>query len=256
MVMYYNSGIRQMIAMALYVFAFYQFLPKRNYIGYYLVCIFALLFHESAIFALVIPLLFFVEKRWMSSPKKLAIVVGITMAIFMGVIYIGFPIFYQYYFWLPRMGRIASYFLNKSFSILGIGMEVCWFGVVLLLHTLAKENTDEFDRFQLLVWGLSFILYVSFIRYPLASRFCDFIQAILIIYIPNLVHKIPESKKQLLGYSTVIALNAILLFGDLHFTTNHIKGSPAEVPVEHMNIPYLTVFQANQIQQYYHYYLD
>ena len=218
MVVYYSSGIRQMIAMCLYLFGFYEFLPKKQYLRYEIFAIAAVLFHETALPALIIPLLYRLVPIFQKKPGKL-IGIGLGIAIGLTVIFTtvlpplvqsiaGTP-------WAPFM-HILKYLLAPSFSFMGIAMEAVFGAGILILYHFMDSHENEFLQFEVLVFLFSVFIYFCFSGYSLMSRVSDFLQFIILILLPEMLSGISSRKKSAVTLMGLILLNGFLLFEDLH----------------------------------------
>ena len=217
MAVYYSSAIRQMIAMCLYLFGFYEFLPKKQYLRYEIFAIAAVLFHEAALPALVIPLLYRLVPVFQKKPGKL---IGISLCIAIGLTVIftavlpplvqsiaGTP-------WAPFM-HILKYLLAPSASFMGIAMEsVFGVGILILYHEMDSHD-EEFLQFEVLVFLFSVFLYFCFSSFSLMSRVSDFLQFIIVILLPEMLSRISSRKRRAAVLMSLIVLNGFLLYKDL-----------------------------------------
>lgn len=217
MAVYYSSAIRQMIAMCLYLFGFYEFLPKKQYLRYEIFAIAAVLFHEAALPALVIPLLYRLVPVFQKKPGKL---IGISLCIAIGLTVIftevlpplvqsiaGAP-------WAPFM-HILKYLLAPSSSFMGIAMEsVFGVGILVLYHEMDSHD-EEFLQFEVLVFLFSIFLYFCFSSFSLMSRVSDFLQFIIVILLPEMLSRISSRKRKAAVLMSLIVLNGFLLYKDL-----------------------------------------
>lgn len=239
---YYASGLRQSIAMAIFLFIFYEFLPKKQYRKYYIGAIVACLFHEAAFVILLIPLLHkhldSIRKNW----KKL--MVGsllVTVLVSFLVSYVAPKIAYAIGF-NDAITHLALYFMTQSFSVLGIGLEVVISGLCILLFVLNDDKSD-WNFFEEVVIFFSLLVYILMIRYPLVSRVCDLIQVITLISIPNLIQMITSKKKQILALGIVFLLNGFLLYSDL-------KQKLKSTGYTFENYPYITIVERDKIDNF------
>ena len=250
--MYYSSGIRQMLSMAVFLFAFYEYLPQNKYLQYFVCCLLSMSFHEAGIISFAVPLVFLFQRYYRQNPVRAAgcAVFGI-LGVF-GIISFLIPWIVKYYWWVPAIRHFVMYVDNASFSILGLGMELVWFAVVLLLYYLSGgKNHSEWEQFQMLVWGFSLAVYLCMVRYPQTSRICDYLQTIMLIFVPNLLNEIPDMKRKLAGLIPLIGLSFILMYGDLSFVVSRVRSTYSEIEISMTHYPYVSVFDEMTIEQYY-----
>lgn len=248
---YYVSGMRQMISMSIFLFAFYTFLSKRKFWWYELFCLLALSFHETAVPTFFVPLLFAVLPRFKKQPIKVSLItagVSILCSIFVGI---GIPrildlfSFNANYHWQYAM--VYSYFQNINPSVLGICMEVLFGAGILLLYQWAEDKND-WTSFQTLVFFASVCLYICFSGFNLMSRVADYMQIIMVILLPELVSQIKVHHKQILAFAGIAILNLFLLFMDMHSNVPAV-GIIFNEPYDEFHYPYFTVFEKARIDE-------
>lgn len=239
---YYGSGLRQSIAMAIFLFIFYEFIPKKQYLKYYMGAILACLFHEAAVVTLFIPI---IHKYSLKIRKKyikvglISIVCAIVVSYLVG--YFAPKLAFKIGF-ADAITHLALYFVTQSFSILGIGMEIVLTGLCIILYYF-NDKKDDWTFFQIEVAFFTLLVYILMIRYPLISRVCDLLQVIFIILIPNLIQSITSKKKQLLSFAIVFLLNAFLLYVDISEKSNKTGFSVKD-------FPYISIFETEKIENY------
>ena len=244
---YYASGIRQMIAMSIFFYAFYTFLPKKKYLFYELLVAVAFLFHETIFPAFLIPLFCFIIPLFRKHPLKFTICsAGIALLVSLIISFV-----------LPKIlsieglhwgfHAIISYFSHFSPSIPGIGMETIILGGVLYLYCQKSEKNDLKDL-QYLTILYSVLIYYLFVGFPNTSRISDALQIILIIYLPELISCMQSTKRILLTTGVVLLFNLFLLYSDLH-TNLPAAGESISRTITIENDPYITVFNAKWIDE-------
>ena len=250
---FYGSGVRQGLAMTIFLVSFYQFLPKKQYLFYMLGCLAAFGFQEIALIALFVPFVYHFLGLFHKKPVKFIIVTTVISLLFFLVIRYFARDFAYYitgkYGVAPVWTHVIAYLRFQQFSILGFGME-CVFGVgILLMYWLAdREKLDDFTVFSLLVFLFSVFIYIAFACYDIMSRVSDFIQIIMLILIPALLDAIPKNKK-LPVLSGIILLNGFLLYADVSATVRRISGEfQREFTIQ--TYPYITVFDTERVNEY------
>ncbi len=239
---YYGSGLRQSIAMSIFLFIFYEFLPKKQYGKYYIGAIIACLFHEAAVVTLFIPVIHkhldWIRKHW----KQVSIISLVSAALISFVVsYVAPKIAYAIGF-NDAITHLALYFMTQSFSVLGLGLEVVLASLCILLYVLNDDKSD-WKFFEVSIIFFSLLVYVLMIRYPLVSRVCDLIQAITLVLIPNFIQSISNKKRQILSISIVFLLNGFLLYSDL-------KQKLKNTGYTFENYPYITIVEQDKIDNF------
>ena len=251
-VIYYGSGIRQMIAMSLFFYAFYSFIPKKKYLLYEIVILIACTFHEASVIGLFIPLVAMcvpmIEKKrntFAIGGTIICVLIGFFIIRFMPKVASFFENGYSAIF------HIFSYFTRASqISIMGLGMEVVFILVIILLEYLADNlKVDPIISLEITICFLMFFLYLVFMRYPIISRICDFYQIIFLIMIPRLWNTIEDKGKKLFGLCVVVLLNGFLLYSDVNYTIALLNNSYG-YSFTFYSYPYTNIFNSGQISEY------
>lgn len=249
---YYASGVRQMLAMAIFFYAFYEFLPKKKYLLYEVFILIACLFHEISVVGLLIPLLIRFQPRIMNRTHEFfgfGIVISVLLC-------------FAFIYLLPIVYRLAGegssplmhifHYLGQpsSFSWMGLLMECVFIGMVILLYYANdRMKVEPFLAFQVIVAVFTLFIYIAFSRYSIISRVCDFYQIIFLILLPNLIAEVQDQKKRILGIGFILVLNAYLLYSDLNYKIRLMNTSYGYT----MNLntyPYTTVFNKPVCDQY------
>jgi hypothetical protein len=247
---YYASGVRQALSMFVFLYAFYRFIPKKQYWWYELFCLIAFSFHEIALIAIPVPLLAIYADRIREHQKVSFLwAAGISLGVLgLSVWFSKIVTAYDYVYKLPHFVR---YLANPTFSFLGIAQEIVLAGLVLFLYRAADQSKlNTFDYTQLLVCLLSFFVYVACCSLALTSRVSDYLQVIYIVFLPNLISLISSQKKAVLSFCAVAALNAFLLYADLSYKTGVLSEYESS-PMTVRNYPYITVFEPVKIAEYF-----
>ncbi len=250
---YFTSGLRQAVASVILLFAFYQFLPKKQVWRYELCVFIAIGFHEASIFAAGIPLILKLMPAFEKNPKKVilwsVLIASGVYVIIHNVLYLVIYHIYDIVGFAPSWTHTIGYMLYHNFSILGFGMEAV-FGIgTLILYFKGRENLSELQVLEVLTIFMSTVLYVAFADYPIMSRVTDSIQLIMIIAIPNLVHALPDVKKKALASLAIVMLNSVLLYSDLTAKTDRISLQTGE-KVTIRNYDYISLFDSDRIDRY------
>ena len=252
---YYGSGLRAGAVMAIFIFAFYQFLPKKQYLLYELFCLIAFGFHETALLLLVVPFLVPIATYFRQKPvKTLLIMFGISAVLCLittrGFEELGYYLIDRYG-WDATWTHVVAYLRYQEFSILGLGMEgVFLIGILLLYRMADKEKLDEFTSLEMMTFLFSIAIYISLAGYSLMSRVSDMFQVIMVILIPKLISAIPQTSKRLIAFCGVALLNLFLLYSDLNAKIASINHTE-KFQISMREFPYITVFDKNKIDTLY-----
>ena len=252
---YYSSGLKQGIAMALYLFAFYEFLPKKKYLLYELFILLALGFQEISVVLIPIPLFLKLVKPFQKHPYRMTLIIS-AVAWILAWFVNEYLIYFEYMItdhtgYAPVWTHLLAYFHRRSFSYAGSAMEIVFLaGILLLYHFADKKDWKEFRYLEIITFAYSCVLYFLCAGYSIMSRTSDMIQIILLVLVPNLVHELPALSKKAIAFAGLFALNAVLLYTDLHVKC--VQVSENEVfSISMERFPYVTVFEKERINAMY-----
>ena len=252
---YYGSGLRAGAVMAIFVFAFYQFLPKKQYLAYELCCLLACGFHETAVLLLGVPLLVPLAKQFRARPWKTTAVLFAVSAVLCLITTLGFEKLGYYlidkYGWDATWTHVIAYLRFQEFSIMGLGMEGVFLIGILGLYKLAdKAKLDEFTSLEMITFLFSIALYVSLAGYSLMSRCSDMFQVIMVVLVPKLFAAISVNWKKMASFAVLVLLNLFLLYSDLSVKVASISANE-KFQITMNEFPYITVFDADRIDGLY-----
>lgn len=252
---YYGSGLRAGAVMAIFVFAFYQFLPKKQYLAYELCCLLACGFHETAVLLLGVPLLAPLARKFHAKPWKTTAVLFAVSAVICLITTLGFEKLGEYlidkYGWDATWTHVIAYLRFQEFSIMGLGMEGVFLIGILGLYKLAdKTKLDEFTSLEMMTFLFSIAIYVSLAGYSLMSRCSDMFQVIMVVLVPKLFAAITANWKKMASFTVLVLLNFFLLYSDLRVKVASISANEKfQITME--KFPYITVFEADRINGLY-----
>lgn len=208
---YYSGMLRQMIVMALFLYAFYYCLENNNYFMYYLIVCIAISFQWIALVLLFIPLVkLFYEK----SNTKVKIILPIIVASILFLIMVFIVPKYAYI--VP--GRFGQYLYADVFSPIGLLSRIAvLFAVLVPYYFTNKNNLSNFDKFSVYLCCISLLIYIILSQNAIFSRVSDMISIIEIILVPKLIINIEHKKKRILSMIVLIGVNFIFLFTDLNY---------------------------------------
>ena len=252
---YYGSGLRAGAVMAIFIFAFYQFLPKKQYLLYELFCLLAAGFHETGLLLMAVPLLVPSAKKFKQKPVKTTVILFAVSAVLCLITTLGFEKLGYYlidkYGWDPTWTHVIAYLRFQEFSIMGLGMEVVFAAGILALYYLAdKSKLDDFTSLEMMTFLFSIALYISMAGYSLMSRVSDMFQVIMVVLVPKLIGAIPQKSRRLISFGALAVLNFFLLYTDLRVKTASVSANET-FHFTLQEFPYITVFDAETINGLY-----
>lgn len=248
---YYGSGMKQGLAMAVYLFAFYEFLPKKKYLWYIIFILAAASFQEVALILLIVPLLERFADRFAKNPYRITLIVSF-IAWCLSWLINKYAIRLEYMIteqtgYAPVWTHLLAYFHRRSFSYAGSAMEIVFLlGVMLMCYFADKSRWDRFRWMEIMTFVYSCVLYYLFAGYSIMSRASDLIQIIQLIMIPNLLSEIPGMRKKLAAAAAVFAVNAVLLYTDISVKCTQVSEN-GRLDITVAKFPYITVFEKARI---------
>ena len=252
---YYGSGLKQGAVMALFIFAYYEFLPQKKYLLYELFCIIGVGFHDTALLLMLVPLLVPFAEEFRKKPIKITV---ILIAI-SGVLCLISSLWFEklgYYLidtfgWDATWTHVIAYLRYQEFSIMGLGMEVVFLIGILILYVMAdKKKLDDFTSVEMMTFVFSVAIYISMASYSLMSRCSDMFQVIMVVLVPKLIAAIPDRTKKMLSFCALVLLNGFLLYSDLNAKVRFINANEKfQISLE--QYPYITVFEPERINALY-----
>lgn len=249
---YYTSGLRQSLCMAILLVAICDFLPKKKIVLFELLCAAAVLCHDIGVAAIPLPLLLLVVPKFKEHPKKTIIVMSAVTAVLCLINFTLIPVLAWKIsggYMVPPWLHGIIYFLDTDPSIMGIGMEAV-FGIgltLILMNTDLSRLKDEEILFVLVLY-FSIFLYLAFANYSLMSRISDALQLCQIVVLPITLEHVKQKKKAIV-FLAVLFLNGFLLYSDLNAKCRGLSGQVQE-NVMIADYPYISVFDEESIDRY------
>lgn len=250
--LYFSSHFRQMLAMAIFLYAFYQYLMKGKVLKYIIAVLIASLCHDAAFICILLPL---ITQNASKISKHLKTIMVVLFCLALGValfLQFALPVLIQN---LPiavyRMNifHLFRYLFSPHFSIASF-IRYTLIGIATLLLFLKTRDSDTNDMSlkQMLVLYFSFLFYLCFSNYSLVARFCDVLNIICIIYWANQICAINTMKIKTLLSLIIFCFCGLLLVNDLKDEFLYIERDYPNITFE--TYPYYTVFDSVSIQKY------
>ena len=211
---YYSGMLRQMIVMALFLYAYYRYLENNNYFMYYAIVFIAISFQWIALVLLFIPL---VKIFFDNTNGKVRIILPLiaTVLLFFVMVYI-VP---KYAYLVP--GRFGQYLYADVFSPIGlVSRIIVLFGVIVTFIFADRDELSSFDIFSVYLCYISLLIYIVLSQNAIFSRVSDMISIIEIILVPKLISNISNKNKSIISALLIISINFIFLFSDIHYIAN------------------------------------
>ena len=211
---YYSGMLRQMIVMALFLYAYYRYLENNNYFMYYVIVFIAISFQWIALVLLFIPL---VKIFFDNTNGKVRIILPLiaTVLLFFVMVYI-VP---KYAYLVP--GRFGQYLYADVFSPIGlVSRIIVLFGVIVPFIFADRDELSSFDIFSVYLCYISLLIYIVLSQNAIFSRVSDMISIIEIILVPKLISNISNKNKSIISALLIISINFIFLFSDIHYIAN------------------------------------
>ncbi len=245
---YYSSGIRQMIAMAIFMFSYYQYLKVGRTKAYLIACVIASMFHEIALISLFLPILLkYTSQIRKNEFKSLSSILLVSCICFFCMTFV-MPAVASAIGYDSVLTHVLIYFTETTFSIAGLGLRIVLFGIVFSIYKMIeKDKIDDFTYFQIITCFISMCLYICFANFSLMARVSDFIEIIMIILIPNLIFLLSSNLKKVISLIAVFGLNGFLLFSDLKFKFDAMNKYDKMNFIEY---PYFTIWDDKNIEYY------
>ncbi len=240
---YYTSAMRQGIVMAVFFYAFFRFLLKKQYWKYYGLMIPCFFIHDLTIVTWILPVVYsLIDRLW---NKKGMIITGIAFA----VVFAGFNLFSTVALnLLPgRWASLLSALMDQPVSITGIGLTVVQTLLILGLYYFSDESVkqDKNTRFEVYICIFAFMFYAVFFRIQLMSRVVDYLNIIYLVLIPKMLVSVPDLKKKALSIFAVCGLNFVLCYFDLR------DGMQPYYDQSILHYPYVSQFNVEKSYEYY-----
>lgn len=247
---YYSSGIRQMLAMSIFLLAFYEFLPKKRIVAYEALTLVACSFHETVLPALFIPLLYKMLPIFQKSEKKFLVILSSASIVMALILVVILPLTLPHLNLTFHYAPIINYLSNVNVSYMGIGMEVVFLvGILILRNWNIQNEREDFESFEELTFIISVYIYIALCGFSLMSRISDSMQVIMVILLPRLVNQLETYKrKQKLSFLGIVILNLFLLYSDYSANIPSIA-SDWQKDYTIINYPYICIFDGDTVDQ-------
>jgi hypothetical protein len=234
---YIESALRQGIAMAIFLYAFYDFIHTRKKVRYYLLILLGMTIHVSILITLCVPFIVKIPKSIFRNPIIIVIMVMTALAssIFMPRVF-GFV--------LSIFSKKSGYFERSlSLNIFPIGLRILEMIVVYILfrkNYLLLSNR-EIMAVKVYISGVYIYLMVSSIGQSRVSEYFTFIEIILV---PNLLSYLKMKSRQVY-HAVFLSLFIILFYKDIYSFIDQRKLKSKRI----IDYQYVTIFNKEKIKE-------
>lgn len=242
---YLISGIRQGLAMALFIFGYFNYLKKDKYVGYLIFVLLACLSHGAGLLGIPILIIHLLLNKFEILKNK-KIVIGL------GLISIICALFPEQLFNLLTtifsfaLSSYADYISQISVNYVGIALRVVLMaGIYVIYLGVDKDKKQKYTN-TIYIYYLFTIAYIAVSFIDSLSRVNDFFAIVEFVTVPNMISEIKIKDKllkifvslALVGY---VSVNYVMLCDDINFHTSKINqrfGSDLSLT----NYPLYTIF--------------
>lgn len=237
---YVNSALRQGIAMAIFVWAFFRFYKKNKTIKYITAILIASLFHYSVLITLLVPVFKIMYDRFFYNLK---INIIIFMIGIMGLIFGGENILIKI---ANSFGILISYQSNGA-NLLAVLLRIILLFVVLILYKYSeKTKLSQFDRMCIYFYFINTVVFIFVCNMSILSRMTEYFSILDVFIISNIICEIKMKDIKLFSILFVIAIISTVFIKDQYAFLKEGKYYIKEVN----KYPYVTIFNKYDIYNY------
>lgn len=252
---YYESAIRQLIAMSIAFVLIYPGIIDKNFYKVILGLILATMIHTSAIIMILFLLAYFISDELFNRilfKHYLLIGIGIFILVCVSVILskkynLGITSFIQI---LPDTlkGKVSFYNETSPSSLFALASRLLFFVGISFLYLKSKQSINKNDIMLYKIYIIGFILYILLFNNALiASRLNAYFKIAEIVLIPNLI-----IRSQLIGwklYSTMIVIIGLLTAFYCKEVYNAMLQMEYYNP-SYFNYPYVSYYNKKSLLEY------
>jgi hypothetical protein len=234
---YMESALRQGIAMAIFIYAFYDFITKRKKIKYFLLILIAMTFHVSVFITMCIPFIITINTKLFLNPIFLVIM---TMLALMSSIFIPKILGFLISLFYKRVGYFDG---DYKFNIFPIGLRIL---EMILIYTIFKKTHQVLSIQEKI--AIKFYMTGMFIYFSIASigisRLSEYFIFIEIILIPNLLSSL-KTKSRYVYHFIFACIFTILFFKDINASMYQQNYVSKRI----IDYQYVTIFNKEEIKK-------
>jgi hypothetical protein len=235
---YIENLLRQGIALAIFIYAFYDFIFHKNRVKYYFLIFLGMLFHVSIIISFFIPIVVRINSNLLINPLNIIIVIIISL---ISSLFVPKIIKYVLSIFTDR----ASGYLNQNikFNIFPISLRLL---EMIIIYKILKKKyilLCEYEIISIKSYFFGILVYFSFSSISIFSRLTEYFMFIEIILIPNLLLYLGKKERKI--YQTIFYLIFIMLFfKDINANIHQREFKSKRI----IDYQYITIFNKDRIE--------
>ena len=188
---YIESIVRQGIAMAIFLYAFFSFIDNKKTIKYILFILLGMTFHVSIVIALFIPIIIKLKNKYFLSPFPL-----IVLSIFSFLCgYIFFLPFLNLFLSETPFSRYLRYSNSNNVNISAVLFRMFKLVFIYIIYFRVKKHLLPEDKLVLKIYIIGLLFYFFICQMSLLSRMSNYFMILEIILIPNMIKHLSKNEK-------------------------------------------------------------
>lgn len=237
---YVNSALRQGLAMAIFIFAFFKYYKEEKACKYMVSIFIASLFHYSVLITLIIPIVKSMYNRYFANHRVNIILFMISISSFIlggEKVLVG----------IANVFGVNIYYGSSGANVLAVALRLTLLIVIIILHKNSdRKKLSEYDSFCVYIYFINTILFISICNMPALSRLTEYFSLLDIFLIANLLDNTKLKYNKVISTVGIIILIGIIFVKDqasfIEQGTYYNKGIT--------KYPYVTVFNKDEIYNY------
>lgn len=237
---YVNSALRQGIAMAIFLWSFFKFFKKNEWIKYIISILIASLFHYSVLITLLAPILKIMYIKFFYNFKVNIIIFMIGI---LGFIFGGENILIK----IANIFGITIHYSSDGANLLAVLLRVILLSVILILYKYSKKDAlSQFDKMCMYFCFINTIMFIFFCNMSILSRMTEYFSLLDIFIIANIISVIKIRDIKFISVLIVISIISVVFIKDQN---SFLKQGKYFVRELH-KYPYVTIFNKYDIYNY------
>ena len=195
---YIENLIRQGMAMAIFVYAFFRFIKDRKIFSYIMLILFGMTFHVSLAVVLIIPIIIKLNKKMFLEPVSMIMV---SIASFI----LGLAVFRLLIDFVPIVGlRLVAYSESYNMNIFALLIRIIKLFIIYIIYIKMKKNLTQEETMIFIVYIFGFIFYFFVSQISIFSRMTNYFMFIEILLIPIMVKYHSKYEKNFIIFIYII----------------------------------------------------
>ncbi|MBR5581628.1 MAG: EpsG family protein [Treponema sp.] len=230
---YFQSALRQSIAMVIIAYAIYEYIQKRKIKTYIFSVVLAMMFHTTSIVGFIVPVVLGIKLKKIYNYSYF-----LLFSVFL--LLCSHLISRLIIFFVSFIPRYSTY---KNYVSINVGAVVVRLILsFLVLYILRKNNVSDFSRKISKLYLVGNLMFFALSSISILSRLTDYFAFLEVILFPNIVTK-PNKKNIKLSFCLLISLFSALFIKDIgaalkqdHYYNKNI-----------FSYPYITIFNKERV---------